>query len=126
MDLSDWGDIGLSPPRRETTQTNKPMKHYTKTGGHSISSSPKKKRMVWHGMAIENVKLNSWSTPNHFNMGTVNLKINTEKNDINYMNYLPIYLITYSHGLQKGKLPDAVDELSNKCISFEHILFIYN
>ena len=26
------GDIGLSPASRETSQTNKPLKHYTKTG----------------------------------------------------------------------------------------------
>ena len=25
----NWGDIGLSPASRETTQTNKPPKHYT-------------------------------------------------------------------------------------------------
>ena len=36
--------FGLSPASRETTQTNKPPKHYTKTGGHNISSSLKKKR----------------------------------------------------------------------------------
>ena len=29
---------------RETTQTNKPPKHYTKTGGQNISSSLKKER----------------------------------------------------------------------------------
>ena len=29
----NWSDIGLSPARRETTQTNIPPKHYTKTGG---------------------------------------------------------------------------------------------
>ena len=28
----NWGDIGLSPARRATTQTNKLPKHYTKTG----------------------------------------------------------------------------------------------
>ena len=27
-----WADIGLSPASRETAQTNKPQKHYTKTG----------------------------------------------------------------------------------------------
>ena len=40
----NWGDIGLSLASRETTQTNKPPKHYTKTLGHNISSSLKKKR----------------------------------------------------------------------------------
>ena len=40
----NWGDIGLSLASRETTQTNKPPKHYTKTGGHNIRSSLKKKR----------------------------------------------------------------------------------
>ena len=28
---------GLSPASRKTTQTNKPPKHYSKTGGHDIS-----------------------------------------------------------------------------------------
>ena len=40
----NWGDIGLSPASRETSQTNKPPKHYTKMGVHNISSSLKKKR----------------------------------------------------------------------------------
>ena len=40
----NWGDISLSLASWETTQTNKPPKHYTKTGGHDISSSLKKKR----------------------------------------------------------------------------------
>ena len=44
VDFRNWGVIGLPPERRETTPTNKPMKHYTKTGGHNISSSSKKKR----------------------------------------------------------------------------------
>ena len=37
----NWGEIGLSSARRETSQTNKQPKHYTKTGGrgHNISSS---------------------------------------------------------------------------------------
>ena len=35
----NWGDIGLSPASRETTQTSNPLKHYTKTGGHNICSS---------------------------------------------------------------------------------------
>ena len=39
--LRNWGDISLSPASRETTQTNKPLKHYSKTGGHNISSSLK-------------------------------------------------------------------------------------
>ena len=42
--LWNRGDIGLSPARRETTQMNKPPKHYTKTGGQNISSSLKKER----------------------------------------------------------------------------------
>ena len=42
--LWNWGDIDLSPASREITQPNKPPKHYTKTGGHNISSSLKKKR----------------------------------------------------------------------------------
>ena len=42
--LSNRGDIGLSLASRETAQTNKPLKHYTKTGGQNISSSLKKKR----------------------------------------------------------------------------------
>ena len=39
-------DIGLSPASRETTQANKPPKHYTKTGGgcKNISNFPKKMR----------------------------------------------------------------------------------
>ena len=45
----NWGDIGLSPASRETTQTNKPPKHYTKTGGHNISSSLKKKGNIPNG-----------------------------------------------------------------------------
>ena len=44
VDLSELGDIGLSPASRETSQTNKPPKHYTKMGGHNISSYSKKKR----------------------------------------------------------------------------------
>ena len=40
----NWCDIGLFPASRETTQTNEPPKHYTKTGGHNISSYLKKKR----------------------------------------------------------------------------------
>ena len=43
VDLSDLGDIDLSPACMETTQMNKPPKHYTKTGGHNISSSLNKK-----------------------------------------------------------------------------------
>ena len=38
----NWGDIGLSPTSRKTTQTNKPPKHHTKKGGPNISSSLKK------------------------------------------------------------------------------------
>ena len=30
--LRNWGDIGLTPASRETTQTNTPPKHHTKTG----------------------------------------------------------------------------------------------
>ena len=40
----NWGDIGLYSASMETTKTNKPPKHYTKTGGHNISSSHKKMR----------------------------------------------------------------------------------
>ena len=40
----NWGDMSLSPASKETTQTNKPPKHYTKTGGHNVSSSLKKNR----------------------------------------------------------------------------------
>ena len=32
-------DIGLSPANRETTQTNKPPKHYTKPGANSSLKS---------------------------------------------------------------------------------------
>ena len=39
LTLWNRGDIGLSPASRETAQTNKPPKHYTK----NISSSLKKK-----------------------------------------------------------------------------------
>ena len=35
-------DIGLSPTNRETIQTNKPLKYYTKTRGQNISSSLEK------------------------------------------------------------------------------------
>ena len=38
------GDIRLSRVSRETTQTNKKPKHYTKMGRQNISSSLKKKR----------------------------------------------------------------------------------
>ena len=42
MDPSEWD---LSPKCQETTQTNKPLKHYTKTGGgQMISNSLKKKK----------------------------------------------------------------------------------
>ena len=44
VDLSELGNIGLSPANQETAQTNKPPKHYAKTGGHNISSSFNKKR----------------------------------------------------------------------------------
>ena len=40
----NWGDIGLSPASQEITQTNKPPKHYTKTGDHNIGCCLKKKR----------------------------------------------------------------------------------
>ena len=40
----NWGDIGLSPACLKTTLTIKPPKHYTKTAGHNINSSLKKKR----------------------------------------------------------------------------------
>ena len=41
--FQNWGDIGLFPASRETTQTNIPPKHYTKTGGHNISSLLRKR-----------------------------------------------------------------------------------
>ena len=40
----NWGDIGMSPASQETTLMNMPKKHYTKTGGHNITSSLKIKR----------------------------------------------------------------------------------
>ena len=40
----NWADTGLSPASWETTQTIKPPKHYTKTGGHNISSLKKKRK----------------------------------------------------------------------------------
>ena len=42
--VGNWGDIGLPPASRETTQTDKPPKHFTKTWGQDISSLIKKKR----------------------------------------------------------------------------------
>ena len=52
--FQNWGDIGLSKASRETTQTNKLPKHYTKTMGHNISSSLKKKKkhMQWVSATI--------------------------------------------------------------------------
>ena len=47
LTFRNWGDISLSPASREITQTNKPLKHYTKTRGHNSSSSLKKKRQWW-------------------------------------------------------------------------------
>ena len=44
VDLSELGDIGLSPASRETTQTTKRSKHCTEGGGQNISSSLKIKR----------------------------------------------------------------------------------
>ena len=41
--LWNRGDIGVSPASRETTETNKPPKHYTKTRGQNIHCSLKKK-----------------------------------------------------------------------------------
>ena len=40
----NMGDIGLSPASRETTQTSKQPKHYTKTWGQNISSLKKKRK----------------------------------------------------------------------------------
>ena len=34
----NWGDMGLSPASWETAQTNKPPKHYTKTGAARTSA----------------------------------------------------------------------------------------
>ena len=40
----NWGDIGFSPASRETTETNKPPKHYTKMGAITSAVLFKKKR----------------------------------------------------------------------------------
>ena len=44
----NWRDIFLWQLSRETTQMNKPPKHYTKTGGHNINYRKKKwKHAQW-------------------------------------------------------------------------------
>ena len=40
----DLGDIGLSPASRESTQTNKPLNTYIKTGAQDISYFKKKRK----------------------------------------------------------------------------------
>ena len=40
----NWFDIILSPASHETAKTNKPPRHYTKTGGQNIIYSLKKKK----------------------------------------------------------------------------------
>ena len=50
----NWGDIGLSPARQETTQTNKPPKHYTKTGAITSAVLLRKRGNIpqWVGATI--------------------------------------------------------------------------
>ena len=70
----NWGVIGLSPASGETTQTNKPPKHYTKTGRHetgAIPRPPSNKRRQWrtraeHCRAGENRRCHYWRTREHF------------------------------------------------------------
>ena len=45
----NWGDIGLSPARRETTQTNKPPKHYIKMGAITSTVLLRKRGYIPNG-----------------------------------------------------------------------------
>ena len=50
----EWGDIGLSQVSRETTQTNKPPKHYTKTEAitSKVLLKEKRKHKQWISATI--------------------------------------------------------------------------
>ena len=52
--FQNWGDIGLFPASRETTQMNKPPKHYTKMGGHQVEKNTlQRDKYLWEETWID-------------------------------------------------------------------------